>query len=327
MSTTFTNTGNFTGNLTGTGTNSANTNTGMATGTGTGSWADSTHSVIWMSRSGKSPAMPNTNQPHAAQYASLTVAALLTIAAASNLIDVYGSALSWTSAAIPATIIGSLVALAGLVPALRLWWQMLFMACAQLVVGPVMTGVSNALATGVNALYNAVPVVCGGVLGAFWQLFVMMGVHAAMIPIILNNLTTLGYCPVNAILGLTVWALAGVALGYALKVKDGETRATAFGTMASALCGITEPVIYTVALTNFKRFICAFVGGGVAGVIGGILGIKFYTWGGDGIFRIPSMINPAGLDISFWGFLICAAIAFVVSAIGSYAVTSADEKA
>ena len=193
-----------------------------------------------------------------------------------------------------------------------------------LVVGPVMTGVSNALATGVNALYNAVPVVCGGVLGAFWQLFVMMGVHAAMIPIIINNLTTLGYCPVNAILGLTVWALAGVALGYALKVKDGETRATAFGTMASALCGITEPVIYTVALTNFKRFI---VSGGVAGVIGGILGIKFYTWGGDGIFRIPSMINPAGLDISFWGFLICAAIAFVVSAIGSYAVTSADEKA
>lgn len=50
-----------------------------------------------------------------------------------------------------------------------------------LVVGPVMTGVSNALATGVNALYNAVPVVCGGVLGAFWQLFVMMGVHAAKI--------------------------------------------------------------------------------------------------------------------------------------------------
>ena len=106
MSTTFTNTGNFTGNLTATGTNSANTNTGMTTGTGTGSWANSTHSVIWMSRSG-------------------------------NLIDVYGSALSLICSLIPATIIGSLVALAGLVPALRLWWQMLFMACAQLVVGPV----------------------------------------------------------------------------------------------------------------------------------------------------------------------------------------------
>ena len=60
------------------------------------------------------------------------------LAAASNLIDVYGSATSWALAAIPATIIGSLVALAGTVPALRLWWQMLFMAVAQLVVGPVL---------------------------------------------------------------------------------------------------------------------------------------------------------------------------------------------
>ena len=108
------------------------------TGTGTGSWADSTHSVIWMSRDGKSQALPYLRRPRASQYASLLVAALLTLAAASNLIDVYGSATSWALAAIPATIIGSLVALAGTVPALRLWWQMLFMAVAQLVVGPVL---------------------------------------------------------------------------------------------------------------------------------------------------------------------------------------------
>lgn len=196
-----------------------------------------------------------------------------------------------------------------------------------LVVGPVMTMISNALAAGINGLYNAVPVICGGVLGAFWQLFVMMGIHAGMIPILLNNLTTLGYDPINAVLGLTVWALAGVSLGYGLRVKDKETRGAAFGTLASALCGITEPTIYMVALTNFKRFIAAFVGGGVAGIIAGFLGVKFYVWGGDGIFRIPCMINPAGLDISFWGFLVCAAIAFVIAAIGSFLVTKPEEKA
>ena len=53
MSTTFTNTGNFTGNLTGTGTNSANTNTGMATGTGTGSWASVY--AMWSSRTEERP--------------------------------------------------------------------------------------------------------------------------------------------------------------------------------------------------------------------------------------------------------------------------------
>ncbi len=131
-----------------TGLSTHNTNTGGTgrttgfgntfTGTGTGSWADSTHSVIWMSRDGKSQALPYLRRTRASQYASLLVAALLTLAAASNLIDVYGSAASWALAAIPATIIGSLVALAGTVPALRLWWQMLFMAVAQLVVGPVL---------------------------------------------------------------------------------------------------------------------------------------------------------------------------------------------
>lgn len=195
-----------------------------------------------------------------------------------------------------------------------------------LVTGPVMTAVSNALATGINALYNAVPVLCGGVLGAFWQLFVMMGIHSAMIPIIINNLTVLGYCPINAILGLTVWALAGVALGFVIKVKDKNAKSAGSTALASALCGITEPAIYMVALTNFKRFVAAFIGGGIAGALGGALGIKFYNWGGDGIFRIPSMINPAGLDISFYGFLICAAIAFVVSGIISYIVTDKNEK-
>ena len=107
------------------------------TGTTTGSWADSTHSVIWMSRNGKSRTSPNPNHPRTAQYAGLLVSSLLTLASASNLIDVYGSAQAWAGAAIPVTIIGSLIALAGLVPALRLWWQMLFTALAQLVVGPV----------------------------------------------------------------------------------------------------------------------------------------------------------------------------------------------
>lgn len=114
------------------------TGTFTGTGTGTGSWADSTHTVIWMSRDSKSQALPYLRRSHASQYTSLLVAALLTLAAASNLIDVYGSVASWALAAIPATIIGSLVALAGTVPMLRLWWQMLFMAVAQLAVGPVL---------------------------------------------------------------------------------------------------------------------------------------------------------------------------------------------
>ena len=60
---------------------------------------------------------------------------------------------------------------------------------------------------------------------------------------------------------------------------------------------------------------CAWVGGGITGAIAGALGINMYVMGGDGLFRIPSMINPAGLDISFYGFIACAIGAFVISAV------------
>lgn len=184
-----------------------------------------------------------------------------------------------------------------------------------IVIGPVMNTVSSWLSKGVFGIFGMSPLLGGTLLGAFWQLVVLLGLHAAFIPILMNNLFSQGYDLVNAVLGLTVWALAGVTLGYALKNKDPEKRGIGFGSLASALCGVTEPAIYSIALPNFKLFVCAWIGGGISGGILGALGGKMYTMAGDGLFRIPAMINPEGLDISFYGFIICALISFAVSAV------------
>ena len=40
-------------------------------------------------------------------------------------------------AAVPATLLGALIAYAGTAPALRLWWQIVFLIVAQGVIGPV----------------------------------------------------------------------------------------------------------------------------------------------------------------------------------------------
>ena len=184
-----------------------------------------------------------------------------------------------------------------------------------IVIGPVMNTVSSWLSKGVFGIFGMSPLLGGTLLGAFWQLVVLLGLHAAFIPILMNNLFSQGYDPVNAVLGLTVWALAGVTLGYALKNKDPEKRGIGFGSLASALCGVTEPAIYSIALPNFKLCVCAWIGGGISGGILGALGGKMYTMAGDGLFRIPAMINPEGLDISFYGFIICALISFAVSAV------------
>lgn len=193
-----------------------------------------------------------------------------------------------------------------------------------LVIGPVMNTLSGMLSSAVMGAFGMSPILGGLLIGALWQLVVLLGLHGAFVPVLINNLMTTGSDPVNAIMGVTVWALAGVALGYALKVKDSEKKTLGFGCMASALCGVTEPVIYSVALPQFKLFGCAMVGGGISGAILASLGARMYVWAGDGFFRIPGMINPAGLDISFYGFLVCAALSFAVAAVLAFLFTKKD---
>ena len=189
-----------------------------------------------------------------------------------------------------------------------------------LVIGPVMQYVSNGLSTIVCGIFAFSPILGGLLFGAFWQMIVLLGLQAAFIPVLMNNLLTQGSDPINAVLGLTVWALAGVALGYSLRNKNPEKRSAGFGSMASALCGVTEPAIYSIAVPNMKLFACAWVGGGIAGAILGGLGGKLYAMAGDGLFRIPAMINPNGLDVSFYGFVACAVLAFAVSAVLAFIV-------
>lgn len=194
-----------------------------------------------------------------------------------------------------------------------------------LAIGPVMNMVSEVLSSTVLGIFNFSPILGGILFGAFWQLMVLLGLHAAFIPVLLNNIVTLGADPINAVLGLTVWALAGVSLGYALKVKDAEKRAVGFSGMASCLCGVTEPTIYTIALPQIKCFAAAWIGGGISGGILAALGAKMYSMGGDGLFRIPSMINPAGMDISFYGFIACALVAFAVAAALSFILADPEK--
>lgn len=196
---------------------------------------------------------------------------------------------------------------------------------AWLVIGPVMNALSTAISSFVTWIFDVSPVLAGVALGAFWQMVVLLGLHAAMIPILVNNIVTMGSDPLNAVLGLTVWALAGVSLGYALKMKDPAKRAEGIADMTTCLFGVTEPTIYSIALPQFKCFIAAWVGGGVAGGILAALGGRCYSMGGDGLFRIPAMINPAGIDISFYGFIITMLVAFVVSAVISFIVADPEQ--
>jgi beta-glucoside PTS system EIICBA component len=182
-----------------------------------------------------------------------------------------------------------------------------------LVIGPVMTFISGILASGSQAIYAFSPVITGVILGAFWQLVVIFGLHYAFIPILINNISTMGADPINAILNVTLFALAGSAIGFGLRQKDKEKRSLGFSTGVTGLMGITEPIIYGIALPYKKPFIAAFIGGGLAGGITAAMGAKMFGFGGNALFAAPLFINPKGIDSSFTAYIIASIVAFSVS--------------
>ncbi|MBT1164296.1 DUF3488 and transglutaminase-like domain-containing protein [Bifidobacterium felsineum] len=111
----------------------------------TGSWANATHSVVWMTR-GDQHGFNSTQRLWPKHFMSLAIILLLMWIAQSNLLDVYGTPMAWMAAALPSAVLGTLIALAGQVPVLRLWWQLVFLATSQFIIGPVIALNSTAIA-------------------------------------------------------------------------------------------------------------------------------------------------------------------------------------
>lgn len=195
-----------------------------------------------------------------------------------------------------------------------------------IVIGPIFTLVSKWLAAGTMGIYNLSPIVAGVLFGAFWQVMVLFGLHYAFIPILTDITLREGSNAFNPILGQGVWALAGAALGFALKTKNKELKATGFSSMTSALFGVTEPSIFGIALPYRIPFASAMVGGAIGGLLSSLLKVnQYYPAVAGGILSFGSSMNPSGDPKSVIGYFICFFVAFIVSAILTYIFTT-DEK-
>ncbi|MBC1484251.1 PTS beta-glucoside transporter subunit IIBCA [Listeria sp. FSL L7-1509] len=188
-----------------------------------------------------------------------------------------------------------------------------------IIIGPVSTYASQLLAKGALGLYSLSPMIAGFFLAGIWQVAVMFGLHWAFIPIFINNISVLGYDPINAMLYCTVFAQTGAVLAVMLKTKNKELRSLSITATISGFLGITEPAIYGVNLPYKKPFIMACVGSAFGGAIAGMSAAKMFGgFASGGVFGIPMFINPEGLGWDFWGFLISLVVAFSISLILTY---------
>lgn len=184
---------------------------------------------------------------------------------------------------------------------------------AIMVIGPVSGILSTIISTIVMGIYNFSPAIAGGILGAFFQVFVIFGLHYGFLPVIIGDMTTNGFSAIAA-LGLpSIFAQAGACMAVFFLAKDKELKATSVSAGVSALLGITEPAIYGVTLSLKKPFYATIVGGLVGGVVMGLAGTKAYAMGLAGLLAFPTYINPTGIDTGFYGAIIGSSAAFIIS--------------
>lgn len=202
-----------------------------------------------------------------------------------------------------------------------------------LIIGPIATWIGNALAAMTSAIYGFSPVLAGVLLGGFWQVFVIFGVHWGFVAVMMSNVAAMGY---DQILGLSLgasFAQIGVVLAILLQTKDQKLKGIALPAFISGIFGVTEPAIYGVTLPRKKPFILSCIAAGVGGGLIGFFGTRMYMMGGMGIFSIPATIGPkSGVDMSVYGLMIAMAVSFVLGfvlqiALGKKSVDAAyDEK-
>lgn len=188
------------------------------------------------------------------------------------------------------------------------------------VLGPIGNLMGNLLSKVFVVMYDAVPWLTVGVLSAAMPFIVMTGMHYALIPLFMNNITTLGF---DVIVLVTMFcsnlAQGGAAFGVALKTKDADLKSEGIACGISAfVAGVTEPALYGINLRFMTPMIGACSAAGIAGLFCGLTGVKGYTMGGSP--SILSLITFIGGDDPMHGVIFGAIAAVIIMAI-SVAVT------
>lgn len=188
-----------------------------------------------------------------------------------------------------------------------------------LVFGPIISWLTQLLADGIQAIYNFSPALTGLLLGGPWILLVMLGLHWAGITVLIIQFSTIGHAPLGGILIANQMAMAGAVLAVAMRSKNSKTKSLSISTAISCFLGVSEPALYGVLVPKKKPLITAIIAASLASIIPAIWGTS--TWVSAsvaGVFGIFGYMNPAGIDLGFYGAILANVLGLVLGFVLTY---------
>lgn len=186
-----------------------------------------------------------------------------------------------------------------------------------MVIGPVANTLAKWIGDTFMGVYGFSPVLYGLVLGVFWQVLVMFGLHWGLIPLMIADIAQNGSSIILVAAALPSFTQTGVLSAIWLKTKEPKVKSGIVPAWFSSLFGITEPAIYGYTLPMKTPFYVSCVVSGIVGAYLAFFDVIQYSSGGLGIFSFPKFIDPKGFDQSsvihcIIGSVISVVLAFVI---------------
>ena len=169
---------------------------------------------------------------------------------------------------------------------------------AYIVIGPVLNFVAVCIEIVIEALFN-IPVVggliAGALIGGGFGVLVLFGMHWVIIGLALSLIAQNGYDYIMACggIGPMIGMFQGLAICWACR-NNKKVRDLAIPATISQICGVGEPLMYSILVPMKKLFVVNILGGCVGGAIIGVLKTKMYMFGGSGLFGIFNYAGGGG---------------------------------
>ncbi|OIK11034.1 PTS beta-glucoside transporter subunit EIIBCA [Bacillus sp. MUM 116] len=179
-----------------------------------------------------------------------------------------------------------------------------------LVFGPFGTYVGGAIAVVIKFLSSKSGILTGAVIGAAWSFLTILGLHWAVVPIMIANLAT-GGDPISPMAAAAPFAQIGMGLGVFLKARDKDLKTlVGSGLVPSALAGTTEIITYGILVRYKRTMLFVALAGAIGGAINGALEVKGIAFALPSFLSIP-VYTPIGLYLM--GTLTALVIALVLT--------------
>ncbi len=187
--------------------------------------------------------------------------------------------------------------------------------------GPFGVYIGEGLSSAISWLMNSNGWIPGALVGGAWNIFVIFGLQWAVNPVMIQNISRLGYDYIVPLTAAANFGMAGATLGTFFKTKDKKMKTYSISALLSIFfAGITEPSIYGVGIKYKRPLVSAVLGGAVGGAFIGGMHVKAFAFVFGGLTTLPAFVGE-----TFISYLIGLALCFGVSLVSTL-IIGIDEK-